>query len=225
MKWTIIACISLVILWLFPQTSKIVEERSASPTIPARTTCPNETEIPTPLPAAVTTDETFFIVGSLSSPLSPIMSGNSPHIRHSGPGTVFVDDGLCFSHSGSRGGLTIVSKLLQYRITHFTIDNSAVDRITYCPYHPREGTLWGLIEGDIPSNLTTRSVHAISEKAAYVMLGTFCFDPASSTSQTYAAHGMAASYAQLKFSVFYLEIENNWGGSHTCLCHIKLHGE
>lgn len=161
----------------------------------------------------------------LSSSLSPIISKNAPRVRYSGPGTVITDNGLCFSHLGSRGGLTIVSKRLQYRITHFTIDNSAANRITHHPYHPREGTLWGLVEGDFPSNLTTKSTHAISDKATYVTLGRFCFDPASSAFQTYAVQDTVAAHDQLKFSVFYLEIGNNWGGSHTCLCHIKLHGE
>lgn len=105
------------------------------------------------------------------------------------------------------------------------IDNSAIDSPTYHPYHPRGGTLWGLVEGDLPSNLITRSVYIVSRKAAYVMLGAFCFDPALSASQTYTVQGTVAAHDQLKFSVFYLEIEKNWGGSHTLLCHIKLYGE
>lgn len=213
-------------LWILsPALPELVENGSPSSVVPSSATCPLQVDGPAPLPAAVTNNETFFIVRSLSSPLSQIPSTSVPSVHSSGPNTVLVDDGLCFSHSDGRGGLTVVSKLLQYRITHFTIDNSAIDSLVYHPYHPKGGTLWGLVEGDLPSNLTTRSVHVFSEKAAYVMIGAFCFDPALSASQTYSVQDTVAAHDQLKFSVFYLEIENNWGGSHTCLCHIKLYGE
>jgi len=210
-------------MWLLPSAS--LEVTKASPIGPDYATCPDQAEGSGPLPMAVTTNETFLVVEPLSSSSLPIVSGDQSRVHYSSPGTVLADDGLCFSHLGSRGGLMVVSKDLQYRITHFTIDNSAADRIAPHPYHPREGALWGLIEGDFPTNLTTRSMYTVSDRATYVVLGTFCFDPALAVTQTYAVQDMVASHDNLRFSVFYLEIENNWGGSHTCLCHIKLHGE
>ena len=212
--------------WVFsPALPELVEDGSVSRVVQSSATCPPQIDRPAPLPAAVTNDETFFIVRPLSSPLSPIPSASVPSVHSSGPNAVLVDDGFCFSHSDGRGGLTIVSKLRQYRITHFTIDNSAVDSAIYHPYHPKRGTLWGLVEGDLPSNLTARSMYVVSGKATYVMLAAFCFNPALSVSETYSVQDTVADHVQLKFSVFYLEIENNWGGSHTLLCHIKLHGE
>jgi len=210
-------------MWLLFLTSLGVTE---PPTIgPGYAVCPDQVKGSTPLPTAVTNNETFFIAEPLSSPPSPIVSEDLPRAYYSGPGTVLADDGLCFSHLGSQGGVMIVSKVLQYRITHFTLDNSAANRIAHRLYHPREGRLWGLIEGDLPPNLTTESLYTISDRATYIILGTFCFDPASSVTQTYLVQNTVASHDKLKFSVFYLEIENNWGGSHVCLCHIKLHGE
>ena len=226
MMWATLACVWLAVLWTLSTASlKPPLDGSTSLTVSSRTACPPQTEGYTPLSAAVTSNETFFVVGPLSSPLSPISPTNDPPVQRSGPSTVLVGDGLCLSHFGSRGGLTIVSKFAQYRITHLTIDNSAVDRIIHHPYHPKEGTLWGLIEGDVPFNLTTRSAYTVSDKAAYIMLGSFCFDPLMSVSQTYPMEHAVAVHDQLRFSVFYLEIENNWGGSHTYLCQIKLHGE
>lgn len=212
-------------LWLPPPPLKAAEGISGASAVPSRATCPPQTEGSTPPSTVVTNNETFFIVEPLSSSPSPIAPANIPHINYSGPSTVLVSDGLCFSYLGDRGGLTIISKLLQYRITHFTIDNHAANRTTYRPYHPKEGTLWGLIEGDLPSNLTTQSMYTISDKATYIILGKFCFDPVPSVSQTFSVQDIAAAHDRLKFSVFYLEIENNWGGSHTCICHIKFHGE
>ena len=225
--WALIF-ILLAILWLLPTFPLKVAEDISSPSVvpsPSRTTCPFQIKKPTLPSTAVTDNETFFVVESLSSSLSPVTPANIPPIRYVSSNTVLVNDELCFLHLGDKGGLTIVSKFLQYRITHFTIDNSAANRITLYPYHPKEGTLWGLIEGDLPSDITTESVLAISDKAAYIALGRFCFDPFSSVSQTYSVEDMVVAHDQLRFSVFYLEIENNWGGSHTCLCHIKLHGE
>lgn len=221
----ILTCVFLVTLRFLPSAPpKAMEGVPPSSTVPRRATCPPQVEGSTSIPAAFSNDETLFIVEPLSSPLPPTTPSNISSICHSGPSTVLVENGLCFSHAGDRGGLTIVSRLLQYRITHFTIDNSAADRISH-PYHLKEGTLWGLVEGDIPSNLTSRWAHTVSDKATYVVLGTFCFDPTSAVSQTYPVQGTVAAHDRLKFSVFYLEIESNWGGSHTCFCHIKLHGE
>lgn len=213
-------------MWFLPHTPlKPPEERRPSLVASPRPTCPPQIEGSAPLSAVVTNNKTFSVVRPLSSSLSPISPASVPPIHYSDPSTILADDGLCFSHLSSRGGFTIVSKSSQYRITHFTIDNSVVDRIAYHPYHPREGTLWGLIEGDLPLGLATQSLYVISDKATYIMLGSFCFDPISSASQTYPVLDAVAVHGQLKFSVFYLGIEKNWGGSHTCLCNIKLHGE
>ena len=223
--WAILVCILLAGFWILPPTPLKLPERGSTPLVVYHTTCSPQIRRSAPPYAAVTTSETFFVAGQLSSSLSPIPPMSIPPVHHSGPSTVLVDDGLCFSHLGGRGGLTIVSKLVQYRITHLTINNSPVDRFTHRAYHPKEGTLWGLIEGDLPFNLTTRSARAVSDNAAYIMLGSFCFDPQLSVSQTYPIQYPVEVHDQLRFSVFYLEIENNWGGSHTCLCHIVLHGE
>ena len=220
---SILICILVAAFW-HPPAAPFAEEIPALPYILPRASCPPQVDKLTIPPAAVTNNETFFVVEPLSSFLSPMTSTN-PSLSYSGPNTVLVNDEMCFSYLGHRGGVTIVSKFIQYRITHLTVDNSATNGTIHYRYHPKEGTLWGLIEGELPRNLTTRSMHTISDRATYVAIGRFCFDPVLSASQTYSVKDLVVVNDQPKFSVFYLEIESNWGGSHTCLCHVELHGE
>jgi len=85
------------------------------------------------------------------------------------------------------------------------------------------GSLWGLLEGELPAGLEDVVISRVSAVAAYILLGSFCFVPEAGPAQTYAVEGFLAPRTELQFSVFYLEISSNWGGSHTCISRLRLH--
>ena len=158
---------------------------------------------------------------SLPTPPPP-----SPEVAYLGPGTL-LDDGSaisCFAFSGSSGGAVLVSTSEKYAITQFTLDNSVVDGVVGSIYYPKEGALWGLFEGPLPEGLKNVTTSFVTEHAVYVIIGTFCFSSERGSVQTFFVDDRIASFPTIKFSVFYLEVSANWGGPHTCLGRIRLHG-
>lgn len=83
--------------------------------------------------------------------------------------------------------------------------------------------MWGLLEGELPVGLENVIVSRVSTAVAYILLGSFCFVPKLGPVQTYAIEEFLVSHKELEFSVFYLEISSNWGGSHTCISRLILH--
>ena len=91
-------------------------------------------------------------------------------------------------------------------------------------YYPKEGALWGLFEGEVPPGLENTTTSFVAERAIYVLIGNFCFDPERGSIQTFAAEANVVSFPTMKFSAFYIEVLSNWGGTHTCICRLTLHG-
>ena len=162
----------------------------------------------------------------LSTSFSRIPSFWPPGVDWSGPSTLLESDSSisCFSFSGSKGGVVLVSKSGKHRISHFTLDNSILDPVAGSAYYPKEGVLWGLFEGTMPGELRNATTSFVTGSATYVLIGVFCLDPQLGTVQTSAIEDVVVAIPAMKFSVFYLEISSNWGGTHTCVCRLRLHG-
>lgn len=171
-----------------------------------------------------TTTQLPFMALDWPSVTFPSISPPPPRgVAYLGPG-VLIDDGSaasCFAFSGSSGGVILVSTSEKYSITQFTLDNTVIDTMVDSIYYPKEGALWGLFEGPLPEGLENTTTSFVAEHAAYVVIGAFCFSSERGPVQTFGTDG---SIPTIKFSVFYLEISSNWGGSHTCLGRIRLHG-
>jgi len=157
---------------------------------------------------------------------SPSPSPPSQEIAYLGPGALLDDDSAasCFAFSGSSGGAVLVSTSGRYAITRFTLDNTVVDTVVESIYYPKEGTLWGLFEGPLPEGLKNTTTSFVAEHAVYIIIGDFCFSLERGLVQTFTTDDRITSFPTAKFSVFYLEVSSNWGGSHTCLGRVRLHG-
>lgn len=158
-----------------------------------------------------------------SLPIPPPLSSEAVYL---GPGALLDDDSTtsCFAFSGSSGGAVLVSASEKYAITQFTLDNTAVDTVVDSIYYPKEGALWGLFEGPLPEGLKNVTTSFVTQDAAYVIIGAFCFSSEHGPVQSFSTDDSIVSLPTIKFSVFYLEVLSNWGGSHTCLGRIRLHG-
>ena len=116
------------------------------------------------------------------------------------------------------------SKFEKYTITQFTLDNTVVDTLVDSIYYLKEGALWGLFEGPLPEGLGNATTSFVAEHVVYVVIGNFCFSPEHGPVQTFTIDSSIASFPTVQFSIFYLEVSSNWGGSYTCLGCIRLHG-
>ena len=168
----------------------------------------------------------FTVLDWLSTRFSRIPSSWSPGVDCTGPSALLWSDSSisCFSFSGSKGGVVLVSKSEKHHISHFTLDNSILDPAAGSPYYPKEGVLWGLFEGTLPGELRNVTTSFVTGGATYILIGSFCLDPQLESAQTFAVEDTIAAIPTMKFSVFYLEISSNWGGTHTCVCRLRLHG-
>jgi hypothetical protein len=179
------------------------------------------------IPHFIPTEQSFTSIDWLSSAAAPMDPGpeDSQHVRFAGPDVLLDESDLasCFTFSGEHGGVTIVSNSSRHRITHFTLDNSLVNGVIDPTYYPRDGSLWGLFEGELPLGLGDLVISHVSPTAVYILLGSFCFSPEAGPSQTYTIDPPVASCQEFLFSVFYLGISSNWGGSHTCVGRLRLH--
>ena len=173
----------------------------------------------------ISTKQTFTSISWLSSDTALITPEDPQSVQFVGPDVLLDESDLvsCFAFSGGRGGATIVSNSSQYRIAHFTLDNSLVNGLVDSIYYPRDGSLWGLFEGEVPAGLEDVVTSRVSPKAVYVLLGSFCFAPEAGSSQTYAIDPYIASRNEFLFSVFYFRISSNWGGPHTCVSRLRFH--
>ena len=153
-------------------------------------------------------------------------SSLSQEVVYLGPRALLESDSIasCFAFSGSSGGALLVSTSEKYAITRFTLDNSMVDEAVDSVYYPKEGALWGLLEGPVPERLRNTTTSFVAEDAVYIVIGNFCFSSERGPVQTFSIDGSVVSLPTIKFSVFYLEVSSNWGGSYTCLGRIWLHG-
>lgn len=160
-----------------------------------------------------------------STTFSPVPSFQSDDINFTGPSALLDDHGAssCFSFAGSEGGAFLIAHATEYHISQFTLNNSVVDPLIGLAYHPKEGALWGLFEGTLPEWLKNATTSPITDSAIYVLIGSFCFDPERGKIQTFAVEESIVALATVKFSVFYVEVLSNWGGSHTCICRLQLH--
>jgi hypothetical protein len=147
-------------------------------------------------------------------------------VHYSGPSALLDDHTIasCFSFVGSQGGAFLVSRSTKHHISQFTLNNLAVDLMVGSAYYPKEGALWGLFEGSLPEELKNATTSFVTEYATYVLIGNFCFDPERGSIQTFVIEENVAALSAVKFSVFYIEVLSNWGGSHTCICRLQLHG-
>ena len=168
----------------------------------------------------------FTVLEWSSTVFSPLPSFQHEHIHQFGPSALLDEDTTisCFTFAGSRGGAILVSNSDKYHITRYTLDNSVVDHLTGLGYYPRRGALWGLFEGELPRGLENVTTSFVAEKAVYVLIGNFCFDPQRGSIQTFATEAQVSAFPAVKFSAFYVEVSSNWGGSHTCICRLTLHG-
>ena len=176
-------------------------------------------------PRSILVEQPLTSVAWLSSTAAAIDSRDSQRVRYAGPDVLLNenDEPTCFSFSGGYGGVTLVSNSSSRRISHFTLDNSPVHGVIDPMYYPMDGSLWGLLEGRLPVGLEGVIVSRVAAAAVYILLGSFCFVPEVGPVQTYATEEFAVSQEDLQFSVFYLEISSNWGGSHTCISRLRLH--
>lgn len=161
-----------------------------------------------------------------STIISPVPLSQLGGVDYSGPSALLDDHAVssCFSFEGSQGGAFLVSHATKYHISQFTLNNSAVDPAIGSVYYPKEGALWGLFEGTLPEELKNATTSFVTEYEIYVLVGNFCFHPERGPVQTFAIEENVATLATAKFSVFYVEVLSNWGGSHTCICRLQLHG-
>ena len=169
----------------------------------------------------------FTVLEWSSTSFSPIPSFEQVGIRHFGPSALLDEDATasCFAFASSRGGAAIVSNSEKYYITQFTLDNSVIGVSTGSTYYPKEGALWGLFEGALPLGLENATTSFVTEGATYVLIGNFCFSPELGPIQTFAVEAdITVIFPTVKFTAFYLEVSSNWGGSHTCICRLRLHG-
>ena len=169
----------------------------------------------------------FKVLEWSSTAFSPIASFQREGIRHFGPGSLLDDDtaASCFAFASSRGGAVLVSNSEKYHITQFTLDNSVINISTGSRYYPKEGALWGLFEGALPLGLENTTTSFVTEGAIYILIGSFCFSPEQGPIQTFAVEAdVVVTFPAVKFTAFYLEVSSNWGGSHTCICRLSLHG-
>ena len=161
-----------------------------------------------------------------STTFPPTPSSLSQGVGYLGPGALLDDDSApsCFAFSGDSGGAFLVSEFEKYTITQFTLDNTVVDTVVDSIHYPKEGALWGLFEGPLPEGLKNVTTSFVAEHIVYVVIGSFCFSPEHGPAQTFIIDSSIASFPAVQFSVFYLEVSSNWGGSYTCLGRIRLHG-
>ena len=143
-----------------------------------------------------------------------------------GPSALLDEDTTvsCFTFAGSRGGAVLVSNSEKYYVSQFTLNNSMVDVMADSEYYPKGGALWGLFEGELPHGLKNVTTSFVAEDATYMLIGSFCFDPEWGSVQTFATEAYVTAFPAVKFSAFYFEVLSNWGGSHTCVCRLTLHG-
>lgn len=168
---------------------------------------------------------TFLALDWLSTTFSPIPSSWPSEVVYTGPNALLEGDfpTLCYSFLGSQGGVGFVSNSGKYRISRFTLDNSILDPATPSLFYPKEGALWGLYEGTLPNKLRNATTSFVTDHATYVLIGHFCFDPQLGSVQTFPIDDDIVATPSMEFSVLYLEVSSNWGGSHTCLCRFRLH--
>lgn len=166
----------------------------------------------------------FTVLEWSSTGFSPVPS--LQRIDYFGSSALLDEDTVasCFAFAGGRGGAVLVSHSEKYHVTQFTLDNSVVGVSTSSVYYPKEGALWGLLEGTLPYGLENATTSFVVKDAIYVRIGNFCFDPEQGSIQTFAVEADIISFPTMKFSAFYLEVLSNWGGSHTCICRLTLHG-
>ena len=172
-------------------------------------------------------ESSFTVLDWSSTSFSPIPSFEQEGIRHFGPSALLDEDATasCFVFAGGRGGAAIVSNSEKYYITQFTLDNSVIDVSAGSTYYPKEGALWGLFEGALPPGLENATTSFVTTGATYMLIGNFCFSPEQGPIQTFAVEAdITATFPAVKFTAFYLEVSSNWGGSHTCICRLRLHG-
>lgn len=184
-----------------------------------------------PLPVQVGPSETiprssFTVLEWLSTVFSPIPLFRHENIHRFGPSALLDEDTAvsCFMFAGGQGGAILVSNSDKYHITKFTLDNSVVDGLTGTGYYPKRGALWGLFEGELPHGLGNATTSFVAERVVYVLIGNFCFNPEQGSVQTFATEAYIVAFPAVKFSAFYIEVLSNWGGSHTCICRLTLHG-
>lgn len=160
-----------------------------------------------------------------STVVSPVPSFQSDAVHYSGPSALLDDHTIpsCFSFTGSQGGAFLVSRSANYHVSQFTLNNSAVHLMVGSAYYPKEGALWGLFEGTLPNELKNATTSFVTEYANYVLIGNFCFDPDRGPIQTFSIEENVAALAAVTFSMFYIEVLSNWGGSHTCICRLQLY--
>jgi len=168
----------------------------------------------------------FTVLEWTSTGFSPMSSFQHEDTHQFGPSALLDEDTTvsCFTFAGSRGGAVLVSNSEKYYVTQFTLNNSMVDALAGSGYYPKGGALWGLFEGELPHGLENATTSFVAEDAIYVLIGSFCFDPEWGSVQTFATEAYVTAFPAVKFSAFYLEVLSNWGGSHTCVCRLTLHG-
>lgn len=177
--------------------------------------------------SSVAARSSFTALDWLSTSFSRIPSFSPPGVDYAGPSALLEGDSKstsCFSFLGGQGGAVLISDSERYRISGFTLDNLILDPEAGLPYYPKEGALWGLFEGTLPSELQNATTSFVAERATYVLIGSFCLDPKMGSVQTFAIDDTIVAIPTMIFSVFYLEISSNWGGTHTCVCRLRLHG-
>ena len=173
-----------------------------------------------------TIPKSSFTVLEWSSTVSPpVPSFQQEDIQYFGPSALLDEDTAAswFVFAGNRGGAVLISNSEKYHITQFTLDNSVVSVSTSLDCYPKEGAIWGLFEGELPRGLRNATTSFVTDDAIYVLVGNFCFDREQGSVQTFAVEAEIATLPTMKFSGFYLEVLSNWGGSHSCICHLALH--
>ena len=187
--------------------------------------CSPGVQLPTN-PSAIIDQSSFTAIDWLSTDSSPAPSFQLSGLHHFGPSALLDDHTVssCFSFAGSKGGIFLVPRSTRYHISQFTLNISAVDLMVGLAYYPKEGALWGLLEGSLPGELKDVTMSFVTENAVYVLIGNFCLDPEQGPIQTFAIEENIVALDVVKFSVFYIEVLSNWGGSHTCICRLQLHG-
>jgi hypothetical protein len=139
----------------------------------------------------------------------------------------------CFALAGHAGDVMVLFNSRSVsQISHFTVDNSQVNGIVHPIFSPRNFVVWGLVEGDrlpavvadylesLPSGYMP---HQVWERAMYIPIANFCFDPTVNITQTFPIEPRLFR-SKIAFSVIFFQITSNWGGSHTCIGKLRIHG-
>ena len=162
-----------------------------------------------------------------------------PPPSQSFPDKAFNDDprvGNCWLFPGTSGQIGFqLAKMIHP--THVSIDHIPVEIALDVGRAPRNMFIWGAIDGafnqaiyrNITETVSISSTFVSQPKIAhghtFMRLASFEYDIRAPTHvQTFSMEQYIVE-SDMYFGVMVLEIAGNWGGDHTCLYRVRVHGD